>query len=484
MILNRRQFIGTAASAFLAGPIFAAGKRRVIVAGAGISGLSAAYELSQLGYQVTVIEGRERIGGRIFTLKEPFVDGQFVELGGELAGDGYKRFLGYADKFKIGYETFEQEFETGGAVTNLQGGIGTTAVLKNNLYPIGSVLEPHPYNLTGEEAKVLPPALLSRYLRTLAREVAGNAEKIAELDKLSLADVLRARGASENAIKLMGISLNYNSIETVSAGGIMFESGRRMSAGTRANRIAGGNFEIPKALAANAKKKGVKIILEAKIKMISHSSNSVKVSFINKKGKTVTLEAEKLVCSIPFSVLREIVITPSLPEAKVRAINELSYTRITKVMMQGSRFEWDRRNIGSSIWTDTALERIFSMSGKRGDARGIFTSWTEGEGAQLPEKMSDAERQIWAKNELENILPFMKGAIERTQTKSWTNDEFVRGAYAHFTKGQYRALKPHLKTQVGPIHFAGEHTAENAPGMEGALESAERVVSEITGQKK
>jgi len=484
MILNRRQFIGTAAGALLASPVFAGRKRRIIVAGAGLSGLSAAYELSKLGYQVTVIEGRNRIGGRVFTLKEPFVDGQFVELGGELAGDGYKRLLGYADKFKIGYETFEQEFETGGAVTNLQGGIGTTAVLKGTLYPIGSMLEPHPYDLKGEEAKVLPPALLSRYLRNLARETAGNAEKIAELDKISLADALRARGASDTAIKLMGISLNYNSIETVSAGGIMFEAVRRISAGTRANRIAGGNFEIPKALAANAKKNGVKIILEAKIKTISHSSNSVKVSFIDRKGKTVTLEAEKLVCSIPFSVLREVIFTPSLPEAKVKAINELAYTRITKVMMQGSRFEWDRRNIGSGIWTDTPLERIFSMSGKRGDERGIFTSWTEGEGAQIPEQMNDTDRQNWAKNELENILPFMKGAIERTQTKSWTNDEFVRGAYSHFTKGQYTTLKPHLKTQVGPIHFAGEHTAENAPGMEGALESAERVVREITGSVK
>ncbi|NJM52450.1 MAG: FAD-dependent oxidoreductase, partial [Blastocatellia bacterium] len=306
------------------------------------------------------------------------------------------------------------------------------------------------------------------------------AEKIAELDKLSLADALRARGASEAAIKLMNISLNYNSIETVSAGSVMFEAQRRIGAGTKAMRIIGGNFEIPKSLAENDQKNGVKFILQAKIKKISHTPNSVKISFQDKNGKIKTLEAEKLVCTIPFSVLREIQFSPDLPEAKMKAINELAYTQITKVFMQGSRFEWDSRNIGTSIWTDSPLERIFNGSGQRGDKRGIFTVWTEGEGSIAPAKLSDSERQNWAKTEFEKTIPFMKGAIEKTQTKSWNNDEFTRGAYSHFTKGQLVSLKPHLKTSVGAIHFAGEHTAENTPGMEGALESAERVVKEIT----
>ena len=228
MKLNRRQFIGTAGVALFSRSLFAQNKKRIIVAGAGLSGLSAAYELSQRGYQVTVIEGRDRIGGRVFTLKQPFVDEQFVEMGGELIGNGYKRMTGYAQKFNVSIEEVPSEFETAGSVANLQSGIGTTAILKGKLYPIGSSLEPHPYDLQGDEAKMLPPALLIRHLRLMAREVAGNAEKIAELDKLSLADALRARGASEAAIKLMNISLNYNSIETVSAGGVMFEAQRRI----------------------------------------------------------------------------------------------------------------------------------------------------------------------------------------------------------------------------------------------------------------
>ncbi len=480
MNFNRRQFIGSVGLAFLARPLFATSKGRVIVAGAGLSGLSAAYELSNRGYHVTVIEGRDRIGGRVFTLKKPFADEQFVELGGELIGDGYQRMLGYAQKFNVPFEEVPSEIETSGSVANLQSGIGTTAILKNTLYPIGSILEPHPYDLKGDEAKILPPALLSRQLRQIIREVAGNPNKIAELDKISLADALRARGTSETAIRLINISLNYNSIETVSAGSLMFEGQRRLSAGTKANRIIEGNYEIPKALTTQAKKNGVKFILQAKIKKISHTLNSVKISFQDKNGKIKTLAADKLVCTIPFSVLREIKFEPALPESKMKAINELAYTHITKVYLQGSRFEWDSRNIGSSIWTDTPLERIFMAAGKRGEERGIFTAWMDGEGADVADQMSDEVRQIWALAEFEKTLPFMKGAIEKTQTKSWANDEFVKGSYAHFTKGQFTQFKPYLKTKVGAIHFAGEHTAENAPGMEGALESAERVVTEIS----
>ncbi len=482
MKINRREFLLLSSAALLPARVNGGGKlkNRVIVAGGGLAGLSAAFELAKRGYRVTVIEGRNRIGGRVFTLKEPFADRQFVELGGELVGDGYKRMLGYAEKFGVHYEEVPSEIETSGSVSSLQSGTGTTAILKNVLYPIGSILEPHPYGLTGDEAKVLPPALLSRFIRQMVRDAAVDPAKIAELDKLSLAAYLRMKSASETAIRLMNISLNYNSIETVSAGSICFEAQRRQSAGTKANRITNGNSEIPRALAANAKRLGVRFLTESKITKISHTPLKARVSFIGKYGKLETIEADRVVCTIPFSVLREVEFSPPMPDPKMKAIKDLSYTHITKVYFQGSRFEWDRRNIGSSVWTDTPLERIFMAAGTRGDANGIFTGWMDGEGADVADRLPDDARQAWARTEFERCLPFMKGSIDRTATKSWALDEFARGSYSHFTRGQFGELKPHIKTSVGVIHFAGEHTAEFAPGMEGALESAERVVSEIT----
>jgi monoamine oxidase len=124
------------------------------------------------------------------------------------------------------------------------------------------------------------------------------------------------------------------------------------------------------------------------------------------------------------------------------------------------------------------------VAGKNADSNenavGIFAAWMDGQGANAPDAMMDDARQAWALREFEKALPFMAGSIKTTQTKSWANDKFARGAYAHYTRGQLIGLQPAIKTPVGAIHFAGEHTAEKSPGMEGALESAERVVAEIT----
>lgn len=479
MKLNRRNFLALSGLAFLPRIAFSQKKPRVIIAGAGLSGLSAAFELSQRGYEVTVIEARNRIGGRIFTLRESFLDGQFVELGGEIIGDGYGRFLGYAAKFGIEYKETTNETQTGGGVSGLQKGIGTSVFMKGKLYPQGSDF-PNPYNLVGEEAQYLPSQYLIKKLQEIALELRSNPQKLLEYDQFSLAETLRKRGVSEQMIKLMDISLNYNSIETVSMGGILWENRRRIGAGTKAIKIPGGNDLLTKALFSNAQKNGVKFILGAKIEEITHAENFVRVSFREANRKNQTLEAEKLICTIPFSVLRNVKFTNSLPPEKARAINELDYTKITKVFLQGNRKVWDDLNLGSMIWTDSPCERIFNSYGKRGDLRGIFTVWTEGEGAKYPDSLSDRQRIAATKREFAKILPQMK--FERAATVSWDNDEFARGAYSHLKVGQLAAIHPHIKTAVGAIHFAGEHTAEKAPGMEGALESAERVVREIVGQ--
>ncbi len=483
MKFTRRDFLLTSSGFILASGIrtFAQNKKQVIVAGAGLAGLSAAYELSLKGFDVTVIEGRNRIGGRIRTLREPFSEGLSVETGGELIGEGYTRMLGYVDKFGISYQELPGEIETGGAIAEIQSGIGMTAYMRGKLYPRGSVLEGNPYGLKGDEATGLPPDIFSRHLREMYNEVRKNTKTLADFDKLSLADALRERGVTEKAIKLINISLNYNSIETVSTGGILFDGIKRRTSGVVPIKIGGGNDLIPFALAENAQKNGVKIILSARIKHIHQDENGIRVSYNDRAGRLQNAEADKLVCTIPFSVLRNVEFSPGLPSEKQKAIDELDYTQNTKVYLQTKYREWGKRAMGSSVWTDTPLERIFSSTGKPGDASSIFTVWTEGDGSKFLEQMSDPLRMDYARRKFEEMLPFMSGSVEKTHTLSWSKDEFARGAYSHFKVGQLTSIQPHIKAAFGNIHFAGEHTAETSPGMEGALESAERVVTEIAG---
>src|SRR5574341_881986 len=86
--------------------------RRVVIVGAGFSGLTAAFELSQAGYDVTVVEARNRVGGRVLTFSD-MVARKTVEGGGELIGSNHPTWVAYAKRFKLEFldVTEEEDFE-------------------------------------------------------------------------------------------------------------------------------------------------------------------------------------------------------------------------------------------------------------------------------------------------------------------------------------------------------------------------------------
>ena len=89
-------------------PLAQARAGRVVVIGAGFSGLAAAYELSQVGYDVTVVEARNRVGGRVISFSD-LVPGKNVEGGGELVGSNHPRWIAYAKHFKLKFVDVTEE---------------------------------------------------------------------------------------------------------------------------------------------------------------------------------------------------------------------------------------------------------------------------------------------------------------------------------------------------------------------------------------
>jgi monoamine oxidase len=490
--LNRRQFLLASGAAMIgAGRARSQnGPRRVLIAGAGLTGLSAAYQLAKAGYQVSVIEARARHGGRVFTLRDQFADGLYVETGGEVAGDGYKRFLAYCREFNV-------------AVDEVVGGESRAmaTMMRGRIYQPGEAIDPHPYGLVGEEA-LPPPQLLAKHLRAMGEEAAANPAKLAEFDKLSLEDALKARGVSLQAISLMNVSLNYNGIGTVSAAGALWENRRRASGGTKAMRVRGGNSRLTDALSTAASRAGVQFIYGAAVLRVAHSSKGVLVwakdaeslASLQERDRywfynelPPPLEADHFISTLPATTLRDIHFQPALPREKWSAISELPYTRVTKIWLQARRAAWDEAGYGAGLWTDTLLERVLALPGDPKATRGVFVVWQDGAPRSLPDHRSldhidHSQRMQWVRKTLADELPRFAPAIEGGASVAWATDPWARGAYAHFATGQLMSLRPHLATPIGRLHFAGEHTAENSPGMEGALESADRVVAEIKGQ--
>jgi monoamine oxidase len=471
-IMRRRDFLKTISLAAVASavPARAAQGRRVLVAGAGLAGLAAAYELAQRGYQVTVIEARNRHGGRVFTMREPFDDGLRVELGGETLGNGYKRFLTYTSKF--GIATDEETVDAFRALPML---------LKGQFYASGVAPNPHPYGLTGEESKFSPPTLLARYFRVWGESLARRPERASDFDKLSVADLLRVEGVSEQALRLMNMSLNYNDIETISVAGALFDLRRRANGGAKIARVRDGNSALPDAFVRELIKAGVKINYNTALLSVEHDANGIRAAARSPNGRRATITAEHFVSTLPAIPLRRVRFTPALPDAQLIAIRLLPYTRVTKVFLQAKRDNWDKNGYGTGVWTDTPAERILHLAGQPGQPRGIFALWLDGLGTLKPDKMPDAARVKWGMQTFKEVLPACAADVEKGATVSWHNDRWAGGAYAHFQKNQFAAFFPALQKPFGVLHFAGEHTAEKNNGMEGALESAERVVREIAG---
>src|SRR5512132_538157 len=112
--LNRRQFLkrsaaaaaavslarGTALGAITVGPA----PKKILIIGAGMAGLCAGYELTQLGHDVTILEARTRPGGRVHTLREPFSDGLYAEAGAARIPDNHDLTLKYLKLFDVPLE--------------------------------------------------------------------------------------------------------------------------------------------------------------------------------------------------------------------------------------------------------------------------------------------------------------------------------------------------------------------------------------------
>ncbi|HAC46748.1 MAG TPA: hypothetical protein DCF65_11885, partial [Chloroflexi bacterium] len=78
-----------------------AGGVKVLVVGAGLSGLVAATEIQSAGHEVVVLEARDRVGGRVFTLREGFVDGQFADVGAEIIYHGQNNIAGLCERYEL-----------------------------------------------------------------------------------------------------------------------------------------------------------------------------------------------------------------------------------------------------------------------------------------------------------------------------------------------------------------------------------------------
>src|SRR5687767_503265 len=214
--VNRREFLKSSLLAATAlpclHPVIAAASRdvirrtgaarKVIVIGAGLAGLSSAYELTRAGHEVIVLEARTRSGGRVWTLRDSFPEGLWAEAGATNVFDNHEWTMKYA--MELGVALDPMESSGGASIFHIRG--------KRIFIKPGNPVE-WPLELKPEEKGLGRGALWAKYVAPVVKEL-GDPETpdwlnspLKRYDAMSFAEFLRRQGASPGAVEILRLGL-------------------------------------------------------------------------------------------------------------------------------------------------------------------------------------------------------------------------------------------------------------------------------------
>ncbi len=481
MTLTRRQWLASAAS--LAGAVGVGGMargfaalqrdrpRRVIIAGAGLSGLAAATVLVDHGHDVTMLEARDRPGGRVFTAYEPFTGGQFAELGAARIPNVHPLPLAYVDRFGLPLEPFEPE-AGGENVLRFRG--------KNYRYPRGKSFDNSklPLEITADERK----RGLRNVLQASAQPILMSMRNIASPEFPS--ESLRRNDINVGDLcKRDHISLDVFAGQSV---GVMEPKTDRASTLGRLRvlpmllsaralwRIPGGMSRLPRAMAAAL---GERVRYRTPVVSVKQTGAGVTVVAVE-GGRERAFQADYFIWAAPLPPLGRVAMDPPLSAGKRRAIEEAYFSAVTRVGIQvGTRF-WETSGLSGYAASDDPMELWHTTFDKPGP-QGILVGYFKHDGARQLAALPPEARRPQAIERIARLLPGLEKHVVASVVKVWAEDPWAGGAYLQFLPGQLYDLKPHFARPEGRIHFAGDHTSHLPGWMQGAISSGHRVAAEI-----
>ena len=394
-IFSRRRFLklgflAAAGAAAGAGFLLTSGRKplvrksspkKVVIIGAGPSGLAAAYELAQVGHDVSLIEARSRPGGRVYTVREPFADGMYAEAGAARIPPGHDLTLDYVKRFNL---TLDPVYPTSGSFVS---------------------------SLEGER------------------------------------EVVNWQGYSSAASEAVGMDLGRDSGQW--------------------SKIRGGTDLLPRAF---AERLAGKIIYGAPVVRIEQDALQVRTVF-SESGTYQNISGDYLICTLPFTVLRHVDVSPPFSSHTRSAVDEMRYSSVTRVFLQMKTRSWKDSGLNGFAVTDDPME-IWQPTFDQPGTRGILVSYARYGYSRRLTAMGEAERLAHMLDQMDRLFPGVRSQYESGASHCWDTDPWARGAWAEST--YWRGLGPE-----GRIHLAGDHLSSNSAWLQGAFQSAHRVAHEV-----
>jgi monoamine oxidase len=453
-------------------PARRAAPKRIIVIGAGMAGLVAAYELLRAGHDVQVLEAQNRVGGRILTLRQPFAPGLYGEAGAMRIPQSHRLTIAYIEKF--GLKTNPFTIDNPQAYSYIDGRRYRVAEIRQQPDLLGFDVAPaergRPVGELWEEA-------IAPILARLRAEGEDAWDDIyARHDEYSVREFLELKGWSEGAIEAFGLLYNQESIMNSSFLELLREDVGKFY--SNLVQLEGGTDRLPMAFYPALHDR---IHFGARVIALDQSPDEVTIHYQTAAGR-FNMQADYAILTIPFPVLRHIETLKPFSRPKQRAIRQLHYDASGKIFLQFRRRFWEEDDgiFGGGTITDLAVRNVFYPEHGRETGRGVLlASYTWANDAHRWGSLSPQDRIEQCLENIIEIHPQAQRAFEGGASQMWHDDPFAGGAFALFEPGQQTHLHDHIMAPEGRYHFAGEHASLFHAWIQGAIESGLRVALEI-----
>lgn len=417
----------------------------VLILGAGLAGLAAAYSLLKQNIAFTILEARNRTGGRVFTHQVDEESKLHIELGAEWIGTSHERMITLCKEFNL--PLLNHQFKTHLSLEGLY-------------YKPGDWKYDTTWTSTYQD-------LLNNFKQSTPKNSKA-------LDHIDWWKYLMNNGISERDIEIKELfdSTDFGeSIRNVSAYASLSEYAYSSPNNEMDFRIEGGNTRLINAM---TEKIGMQnILLSKKAHTVRQDSKGVQV--LCEDGTQYT--GSRMICTIPVFALSKINWQPALPAEKLDALHQMQYSRIIKSAVVFKERFWQDETF--DMITDSTAHYFFHSSKNQPHTKGTLTSYAIGDKAYILSKMNQEQK-------LKEICAALKPAFgdvsqyaEKVTAYYWGGDAFSKGAYAIYDTHQWFGIREVMSKPFRNISFAGEHLAEWQGFMEGAVQTGEEAVKKL-----
>ena len=432
------------------------------IVGAGFSGLACAYELLSAGYHVTVLDARNRIGGRVLSFND-MVTGKVVEGGGELIGSNHPTWVAYAKKFGLTFndvtesETLEAPLILGGKRLSEKESEalweemdGAYELMNAAAVPI---LADEPWN--SPDAQRLDGRSVAHWVRGL---------KVSELCRKAITVELSADNAAATSRQSF-----LGNLTQVKGGGL-----EKYWTDSEVYRCRGGNARLARKLAAAIGDDRLR--LGTPVREIDTRGANTLV----RDAAGQSYEADHVVLAVPPTTWHNIRFVPGLP----RALRPQMGVAVKYLASVKRRF-WAKNGLSPDAFTDGIVSMTWDGTDNQGsDANGaVLVGFSGGPAAERARQAFARKKDAAYAAAMTEIYPAYPANFERARFMDWPSEMWTGAGYSFPAPRQVTTVGPLLHAGIGNLHFAGEHACYKFVGyMEGALNSGVSVAKRIASR--